>query len=475
MADAFTPSSPQRFVIVGGGCAGLLVAAQTLRRASAPTEVVLIERNPPIGRGVAYATDCGEHRLNVPAGRMSALPEAPAHFLDWARARAGRLGFPDTVSAEDFLPRWMYGHYLAAVLDDAQQAAARGVTLTTIVGEVVDLEDSASGPRITLADGRILPADAVVLALGLLPGEYPIRRPLPFYRSPRYLHSPLLPTVLSGVNKTDDILIVGAGLTAVDIIVQCRQLGNRGVIHAMSRRGLRPQAQRRGLESYPPFLFAESLPATVRETLRAVRGEVRRAAARGWDWRAVVDSIRPVSATLWQGFSGTERSRFMRHLRPFWEAHRHRIPPETAAIVAEMEAQGRLVYHAGRLVSLRDTGEGVAAIIRTRGTENFSALRVAKVINCTGPRTDYSKYQHPLLINLLARGLIGHDPLALGIAALPTGEVCRYGGGPVGWLFTLGAPLKGILWESTAVPEIREQARALADRLVALHPVAAGR
>jgi len=98
---------------------------------------------------------------------------------------------------------------------------------------------------------------------------------------------------------------------------------------------------------------------------------------------------------------------------------------------------------------------------------------VAKVINCTGPRTDYSKYQHPLLINLLARGLIDHDPLALGINALPTGEVLRYRAGPTGWLFTLGAPLKGVLWEATAVPEIRVHAASLAERLVALAPMGA--
>jgi uncharacterized NAD(P)/FAD-binding protein YdhS len=110
------------------------------------------------------------------------------------------------------------------------------------------------------------------------------------------------------------------------------------------------------------------------------------------------------------------------------------------------------------------------AVYRRRGTDELLTLRVAKVINCTGPRTDYSKYQHPLLINLLARGLINHDPLALGINALPSGEVLRYRAGPTGWLFTLGAPLKGVLWESTAVPEIRQHALAVAERLLALRP-----
>lgn len=461
-------SSPLRIAIVGGGCAGTLVAAQLLRQASTPVRITLIERRLPLGRGLAYGTDCNEHRLNVPAAGMSAFPEQPDHFLQWARARTDNLGFPDAVSPDDFLPRWIYGRYLEAVLEEAKAGAGPGSALEVLAGEVVDLEESDRGRKLALGDGRVVQADAVVLAIGILPGEYPIRRPLPFYHSPRYLHSPLLPTALTGVGKGDDLLIVGAGLTAVDIIVQCRQLGNRGVIHALSRRGIRPVAHVRGTESHPPFWTKDTLPATVRETVRQLRAEVRRAAERGVDWRPIVDAVRPFAQRLWRGYSPEDKARFMRHARPFWEAHRHRIPPETAAVIAEMEAGGRLRFLAGRLVSLQDGPSGVAALIRPRGTEQFLAVRVAKVINCTGPRTDYSKYQHPLLINLLAAGLIGHDPLALGIDALPTGEVRYYGGRPSGWLFTIGAPLKGVLWESTAVPEIRVQARALAERLLSL-------
>ena len=154
-------------------------------------------------------------------------------------------------------------------------------------------------------------------------------------------------------------------------------------------------------------------------------------------------------------------------MRPFWEIHRHRLAPATAAVVDRLVAQGRLKFYAGRLQALEASEAGAHVLFRRRGTLQHVSLRLATVINCTGPRTDYSKYQHPLLIHLLARSLIDHDPLALGINALPTGEVLRYRGGPTGWLFTLGAPLKGVLWESTAMPEIREQARALAEKLLA--------
>jgi len=460
-------ATPRSLAIIGGGFSGTLVAVHLLRRAPAGTRIVLIERRLSVGRGVAYGTECEQHLLNVPAARMSALPDEPEHFLAWARARAGQPGFPGRVEPSDFLPRPLYGDYVASVLADARQQAAGGVEFEIFTGTAVDLEDKNDGGRFTLSDGRTIDADRVVLALGNLPGEYPIRRPLPFYHGPRYAHIPWQPDALNGIGENDDVLLVGAGLTAIDVIVQLDRRGHRGIVHALSRRGLLPLVHRPGLAPYPAFLADEPLPATVLALLRRLRAEVGSAAEKGIDWRAVLDAIRPQTPALWQGFSDAERARFMRHARPYWEVHRHRIAPPVAATVERLAGEGRVKFHAGRLQSLREVEGGAAAIFRRRGTEDIVALRVAKVINCTGPRTDYSKYQHPLLINLLARGLIDHDPLALGLNALPDGSVLAYRAGPVGWLHTLGAPLKGVLWECTAVPEIRAEAAALAERLLA--------
>ena len=263
----------------------------------------------------------------------------------------------------------------------------------------------------------------------------------------------------------DEVLLVGQGLTATDLILELDRRGHRGVIHALSRRGARPQVHH-SVEPYASFIDLPALPTTARELVRRVRAEVRSAAGRGIDWRAVVESLRPHSQAIWQAFSPDERSMFLRYVRPIWEGHRHRLAPESAAVLERMINEGRLKYHAGRLQSLDVDADGVDALFRRRGGIQHVALRVAKVINCSGPRTDYSKYQHPLFIHLLARGLIDHDPLALGINAQPTGEVLRYRGDAVGWLFTLGPPMKGVLWETTAVREIRVQAQRLAERLL---------
>jgi rhodanese-related sulfurtransferase len=193
---------------------------------------------------------------------------------------------------------------------------------------------------------------------------------------------------------------------------------------------------------------------------------VAAAASQGVDWRAVIDALRPHSQRLWLALSWSERARFLRHVRPYWEVHRHRLAPAVEARVEAMVAAGRLKFIAGRFQHLVETAHGLRVTWRPRGTDHDQIMEAAKLINCTGPRTDYSKYQHPLYINLLARSLIDHDPLALGLAATPAGEVQRYRGESLGWLYTLGAPLKGVLWESTAAPEIRTQAARIAEGIL---------
>jgi len=452
--------------IIGGGVSGSLVAVQLLRTASASIRVCLFERMTDIGRGVAYGTENREHLLNVLVERMGAFAEDPGHFLAWVRSQRDRVNFPADVVEGDFLPRWIFGEYIRAVLEDARAGVANGVEFERIKGEVVDLEEEKGKARIRCGDGRSFTADRVVLAIGNLPGEYPIKKSLPVYHSQRYVHVPWRPGTLAGIPPTADVLIVGAGLTAIDLILELRASGHTGVVHALSRRGLRPQVHQ-SAGPYRDFLGAEGLPSTTLALFRRVRKEVREAADKGIDWRPVLDALRSRTADVWQNLSWAERARFMRHVRPFWDIHRHRLAPPVAVKIEAMRRSGQLLFHAGRLSRLVEKPDGAEAHFRLRRTGEIKVVLVAKVINCTGPRTDYSKYQHPLLINLLARGLIDHDPLALGIAAQPNGDVLRYRGPEVGWLFAVGAPLKGVLWESNAVPEIRLQAADLARRLLA--------
>lgn len=465
--DTTTQPQGREIIIIGGGAAGALVAAQLLRQATGPVSIKLVERRGPVGLGVAYRTELPEHLLNVPAGKMSAWPDRPDDFLEWARQRAGAPGWTTAPGPSDFLPRAAYGQYLADTLADAVAKAPAGVLYAEIEGEAVDLvERPDGGAHVVLADGQTLSADRVVLALGVLSSAYPLKKYLPFYKGDRYVHKPWTPGALDGIPPESDVLLVGQGLTAVDLAMALVSRGHKGVIHLLSRRGLRPQPHVTGGTPWKRFIDEASPPRTVRELSARVRAEVRAAAAQGASWHAVIDALRPITPMLWQALPVAERSRFLRHLQPFWEVHRHRLPPQVHRRFEALLARGRVVTRAGRIIGLGENpGHAVAAVQPRNGGDDY-LLHVSKVINCMGPRADYSKYQHPLLVNLLATGLIDHDPLALGLATNPGGEVHRYGGPPSGWLFAIGALLKGTLWESTAIPEIRVQARDLAARLL---------
>lgn len=294
--------SAQEFdiVVIGAGLSGSLVAANLLRRAWPGIKVTLIERKPPFGRGVAYGTLSPVHRLNVPAGKLSAWPDDPDDFFNWASHQPTQPGLDEPVAKTDFLPRYLFGQYIEATLASAKNASEErwrspganafpeddGGALAPIfkmaVGEVVDIEENvAGGPHtVLLADGTTLPAHRVVLALGNLPGEYPIRKSLPIYRSWRYVHVPWLMAAVENVKPNEDVLIVGAGLTAVDIILQLDAQGHRGTIHALSRRGLQPQIHRLG-PAYPNFITSSNLPMTLREVTRRVRTEIKKSSGAG--------------------------------------------------------------------------------------------------------------------------------------------------------------------------------------------------
>ena len=202
--------------------------------------------------------------------------------------------------------------------------------------------------------------------------------------------------------------------------------------------------------------------------LRVLRAEIRHAARTGADWRSVIDSLRPFTQEFWQQLDRPERGRFLRHLRALWEPHRHRAAPAALAVKDALERDGRLVCHRGRIerIAEADGGSALEVTFQPRGSgRQRETLRVSYVVNCTGPECNYHRLGDPLIASLFARGLARPDDLMLGLDTAPGGELRDVQGAVQGRLFTLGSPQKGRLLETTAVPELRVQARDLAARL----------
>jgi uncharacterized NAD(P)/FAD-binding protein YdhS len=446
---------PPRVVVIGGGASGTAVAVHLLRQAISPLRLTLIEPQSRLGLGVAYSTVFRSHVLNVRAADMSIFPDRPAHFLHWLHDN----GFP-SAGPWFFAPRLTYGAYLEDVLASAVRQARRSVTFEHVRGGATRLSNGGDGLVVETDRGDVLKASCAVLALGNVPSNNPLptETPEPFCA--------WSPEAVRRLSPDSTVLLVGSGLTAVDTCLSLRELGHRGQIFIVSRHGLMPRVHVRGAKR--THWRAQDLSI---ESLRGIFSKVRIAARRdlesGGTWHGPIDGLRPHSHEIWQQLSLKERRRFVRHLRPYWDVHRHRVAPAVGAAIEEMRSRGQLVVTAGRIVSSQQGKSGVSQVtIAQRGGGELVVV-ADRVINCTGPEADARRFPIPLLRQLVADGLVRHDPLFLGVDAASDGNLIGKDGAEQDRLYAIGPLLKGVLWESIAIPEIRQQAAALAQKLLA--------
>lgn len=439
--------------IIGGGFSGTLLAINLLRHGEA--RVTLIERRGDrLGRGLAYGAAQDDHVLNVRAANMSALSDMPGHFADWLKGRA---------QGQDasFATRRTYGLYLRDLLDEAQGDA--GDRLRLVEDEATDIVLSESGASVRLRSGTRVDADIAVIAPGNLPPHH-----LPAFAGlarPAYVDDPWATDIVRGLGGGDAVLLLGSGLTAVDCALSIDTAGFSGRIVALSRRGLMPHAHAPAAAA-PPSQERPAGPASA--LVRSVRA---RADAIGW--RAAVDELRPFTQDMWRAATAVERARFLRHLRPYWDVHRHRIAPAVAERIAAMRAAGRLDVRAAKVVSARVQDDDIEVTLRQRGSARVEPLRFARVVNCTGPLGDLGRAQDPLLRALVGAGAIRSDPLAIGIDVDRQCRAMDASGRPQDRLRVVGPMTRGAHWEIVAVPDIRRQVWTLAREISNAHWVEA--
>lgn len=427
--------------IIGGGFSGLMVAANLALR-DGPDH----ERPQPAlywcddhghRGGTAYATREGHHLLNVRADGMSAWLGGGADFTRWLAAH-----YPGAYDGHSFVPRMIYAQYMASIR--LKMATALGERLTCDHNRAISAVARGDGWHLGMADGTVIRARHIVLA-----GGNPPCGDKGWPEGSRFI-ADAWRWRLAGGTAPDaaHIVIVGTGLTAVDMILSLRADGYDGPVTAVSPHGWFPRPHEDPVTSYAHGreMAAEMMQArTARGYLRLLRGHIAR--ARG-DWRAVIGGIRDHTVMLWQALPPAEQSRFMRHLWSRWNVHRHRM---AADIHARLTGDDRLRVVAG-IVAV-----DAAGTVTVRGRDGQDAtIADATVINCTGP--DYRRMVagDPLLASLLAGGYVAAGPLGLGIAT-PL----------VPGLHALGTVLLGERLETTAVPDLRQQAAAVATRIAA--------
>ena len=436
--------------IVGAGFSGSLLAINLLRHAG--PHATLIERRPVFGRGTAYSAPHPSHLLNVRAGNMSALSDRPAHFAEWCGAR----GLGDGGS---FVQRKQYGEYLGELLE--RSAARAGERLALVRDEAVSADVRDDGVTVGLAGGRTVDVDALVVAVGNLPPHAPPGLDPATLPGDVYAPDPWDPAVVEGLTAEDTVLLVGTGLTMVDVALSLDAAGFAGRIVALSRRGLLPRPH------VPPGPAGDrnEKPTTVASALlREVRDRARRIG-----WRAAVDELRPFTQGLWLSASAAERDRFLRHLRPWWDVHRHRLAPAVAARIAELIDRGQLTIVAGKPGRYVPRRGGVAVTYRPRGADAETTLDVRRIVNCTGPQGDLARSGEPVLRSLIAGGHARADPARLGLDVDAQSRLVGSDGVAHPRLFGLGPMTRGAFWEIVAVPDIRTQVWSVARRLAQAH------
>lgn len=444
--------------IIGGGASGTLAAAHLLHAAVArqvPLRIALIDRLGRHGLGQAYATTNPHHLLNAPAGRMSALAGDPDHLVRWA---AG-AGWP----APGFLPRPVYGRYLRDLLANARHRAEPASTLAELTADVVAIRPGSGGRpvRLILGDGSCLAADAAILATG---NRTPVL-PVPVPASPWLVADPWAPGALDAVTDGRPVVVLGTGLTTLDVALTVTAGRPPATVTAVSRHGLLPRVHRGmpapgGDSIWLPALAGPPDPVRLADLIWQVRAAMT---SRPQQWQDVIDALRPHLPSLWQRLSPADQRTFLRHVARYWEVHRHRMPPATAQRVTALRVAGRLRILPGRITGVTEQAGGLQVSVASGGT--VQELAAGWLINATGPGPDITASTDPLLRDLLGRGLARPDRHRLGIDAGPDGAVLDSAGTPSATLFTLGPPLRGLRYETTAIPEIRDQAAALAGQL----------
>jgi len=448
---------PVDVAIIGGGAAGTFTAVHLLRTGS-PLRLAIVERTDRLGRGIAYSTTNPRHLMNVPASGMGGLAGRPGHLVEWCAAQG------EPVEGTAFVSRPLFGRYLVALLRDAIARAA--VSPLELRDEAVAISPSGGRLRVSLGSGGEIDAGRVVLATGTPPAA---DLPLPagsWPRDPaRYLTDPWAPGALEAL-AGDDILLLGTGLTTVDVALRLSEQRPSARLVAVSRTGLLPVTHRWPEGAIEIDCRPPPPGTTLREQARAFRAAVAAVRPQGADMRDVVDAMRPHTQAIWRGLPEADQRRFLRRYARYWLIHRSRMAPAAAGWVQELRDEGRLRIVAAAIASVEADGGRPAVRLRPRGGGAVETLRVDAIVNCAGPADSPFTGDSPLYRSLLEAGLARPHPLGLGMDTGPGGAVLDADGRPSRTLYTIGWLRRGELWESLAIPELRDQAGELAAELI---------
>lgn len=457
--------------IIGGGYSGTMTAVNLARFSNSPMRIFIINANRPFGRGTAYGTERSEHLLNVAARNMSAFPDHPDHFFEWLRSRCDFDSFNDNELREMFVPRRIYGDYIRGIASIFLNPVMPGseVHLHVINDVAIDINKLEGGnAEVMLQSGKTIEADSVLLATGHQPPAG-FRSKSPISHDPRYCSDPWENWLDRLPAPEGTVLLLGTGLTMVDSVVTLAEIGWKGKVVAISRNGMLPRSHFRGIH-YPDYIPENVSELNLSQLAELVETHCNKLKQMSQNSAIAIDKLRPHTQQIWRNFSIQEKKEFLRKYASRWNANRHRIAPSIHERVTDLLDNGQLEIITGNIVYLEPHEQGIEAHFSSHdGMEGTT--RGDLVVNCTGPQLRFSTCEEPLTQNLLKRGLVQPDDLDMGIKVNDNFTVIESNGNPSKILYAIGPLLRGSLWESVAVPELRSQAMHIAQLMLQQEPV----
>lgn len=453
-----------RIVIIGGGFSAATFAVQLLRRSSVGLHIFIVEPREHLGRGLAYSAVDPDHRLNGPLDVQAIDPEHPEDLLRWCNEARVRENDPEASvpSGHLFLRRSVIGEYLSAQLALHSYDDVLGSTIVHVRDTAINVTVAEKEYIVSTSQNGNLTADMVILATGnSIPS---LRKPFESHHAShsRIIPNPLEAGSLSAISSEANVLIVGSGLTALDMLSTLLRRGHQGKITVVSRRGLRPRGHSPeilGLKTsqkpadpimkkmsapIPDFIARE--PVSVRRWCRALRIEIARVEDAGGTWHEPFDEVRDVAWKLWPLLPLAEKKRFLHRLRLFYDIHRFRTPPMNEKMAAEAEQDGRVKYLAANVAQV--TAEPGSASVQVDfeiagNTEARHRISFDYVVNCTGLDSGTSSSTNPLLAKLERNGLIRRHETGLGYDVTASCEAINSEGGVQPRLRIIGPPTAG--------------------------------
>lgn len=447
----------------------MITTVHLIEKAEIPLKITVINSGYPFAKGVAYSSYSKSHLLNVTAGKMSAFPEKPEDFINWAHARNEYKDVDRELLSHTYLPRILYGEYLEETWKKAIDNKPSNIELNIIEDKAVDIDLTGDMVSITLQNNPVITANKVALATGNSEPRDPSIANNSFFSHPSYFRDSWKKESTDKLKSEKDILIIGNGLTMVDTVLGLMENGFTKTIYSVSPHGFGILPHRHNGTKYSGLEKELKEPYQLSKLVNLTHKHIRAVRKLGLTAEPIIDSLRPYTQKIWQSLTIQEKQQFLNRLRHLWGVARHRLPIHIHDMLQNLRIHGRLVVIAGKIIDIKESPKGIDVTFYNRKSRKNESILVERVINCTGPDASIKKSSNTLLLNLSKKGIATCDEIEIGIQADTTDfKLIDVNGRKLNNIYTLGANLRGMLWESSAVPELRSQAEKLSSVLINL-------